>query len=60
MKTMILSDLIVMRRNLIQLFLTCLIITIVITLAMNNTLAVVGGCFWRNDPAALSIFYRCL
>ena len=43
MKTMILSYLIVMRRNLIQLFSTCLIITIVITLAMNNTLAVVGG-----------------
>ena len=50
MKTMILSDLIVMRRNLIQLFLTCLIITIVITLAMNNTLAVVGGCFGAMIP----------
>ena len=50
MKTMILSDLIVMRRNLIQLFLTCLIITIVISLAMNNTLAVVGGCFGAMIP----------
>lgn len=50
MKTMIMSDLIIMRRNLGQLFVTCAIITIVITLAMNNTLGVIGGCFGTMIP----------
>lgn len=50
MKAMIMSDLIIMRRNLGQLFVTCAIITIVITLAMNNTLGVIGGCFGTMIP----------
>ena len=50
MKTMILSDLIIMRRNLLQMFLTCFIIVIVISLAMNNTLAPIGGCFGAMIP----------
>lgn len=50
MKAMIMSDLIIMRRNLGQLFATCAIITIVIALAMNNTLSVIGGCFGTMIP----------
>lgn len=50
MKTMILSDLIIMRRNLTQMVMTCFIIVVVIALAMNNTLAPVGGCFGAMIP----------
>ena len=50
MKSMLLSDLIVMRRNLVQMLVTCSIIVVVITLAMNNTLAVIGGCFGAMIP----------
>lgn len=50
MKTMVLSDFVVMRRNLVQLVVTCFIVTVVIALAMNSTLAVVGGCFGAMIP----------
>lgn len=50
MKAMILSDLIIMRRNLSQMILTCFIIVVVITLAMNSTLAPIGGCFGAMIP----------
>lgn len=50
MKTMLLSDLIVMRRNLIQMTITCILITLIIACAMNNTLAVIGGCFGAMIP----------
>lgn len=50
MKTMLLSDLIIMRRNLFQMFMTCFIIVIVITLAMNSTLSPIGGCFGAMIP----------
>ena len=50
MKTMLLSDLIIMRRNLFQMFLTCFIIVIVISLAMNSTLAPIGSCFGAMIP----------
>lgn len=50
MKTMLLSDLIIMRRNLSQMVLTCFIIVIVIAVAMNNTLAPIGGCFGAMIP----------
>lgn len=50
MKTMLLSDLIIMRRNLSQMVLTCFIIVIVITVAMNSTLAPIGGCFGAMIP----------
>ena len=50
MKTMLLSDLIIMRRNLFQMVLTCFIIVIVITVAMNSTLAPIGGCFGAMIP----------
>lgn len=50
MKTMLLSDFIIMRRNIIQLFLTCLIITVIIAVAMDGTLAVVGACFGAMVP----------
>ena len=50
MKTMILSDLIIMRRNLIQIVTTTFIVVIVIALAMNNTLAPIGACFGTMIP----------
>ena len=50
MKTMLLSDLIIMRRTLSQMLLTCFIVVIVITFAMNSTLAPIGGCFGAMIP----------
>ena len=50
MKAMLISDLIIMRRNLLQMLMTCLIVVLVISLAMNNTLAPIGGCFGAMIP----------
>ena len=50
MKAMLISDLIIMRRNLLQMLMTCLIVVLVISLAMNSTLAPIGGCFGAMIP----------
>lgn len=50
MKTMLLSDLIIMRRNLSQMVAMCFIVVIIIAVAMNNTLAPIGGCFGAMIP----------
>lgn len=50
MKAMILSDFIVMRRYLVQVCVTCLIVSLPIAMIVNTSLAGIGACFGAMVP----------